>query len=120
MKDLWIYPKNGGIRGFHAMDFGLHETRIIDELLQLLRRIGCHTINDFQPLGIHCDDLYHDDKLATGFYHPAHLIDTFRQLRPEIDGLNGSHEIELCILIRQLAGRASRALATLSSEMSMP
>ena len=56
------------------MDFRLCEPCIVKQSLQLLRRVGCHTLHHVRPFGVSIDHLYHDGEMTSGLQHSANLF----------------------------------------------
>ena len=125
---------DGCIRRFLPEHLYVAEACLLQHVFQLLGRIDGHAVNDSCPDGVALYHFEHDGKLSARLQHTLHLLETFRQVRPEIDGLHSSDHIERPIVPRQTVGRPCStntllpnsfwltlfALATLSAEMSMP
>ena len=88
------------------MYFRLYEAGIIEELLQLLRRIGRHSLHHVCPHGIRIDNFYHDSKPTTRLQNSAHLFQTFGQVRPKIDGFHSRQKVELRVFVWQFCRRS--------------
>ena len=86
------------------MNLCLDEASIIEHGLQFLRRIGRHALHDVRPHGVTIYDLHHDGELTARLQHTTHLLQTIRQIGPEIHRFYSRYKVELPVLVREFLG----------------
>ena len=87
------------------MNLCLDETCIIKHVLQLLWRIGRHTLHHICPHRVTINDLHHDGELTARLQYTTHFLQAVGKVGPEIHSFDCRYEVELPVLIGKLLGR---------------